>query len=478
LKEQGPAITIYDTRTGRERPFVPVRAGRVGIYVCGVTPYAPPHVGHARPLVIWDVIRRHLERRGFLVTLVQNFTDVDDKLIERAAEEGVTVAKLAARHSEAYLALMERLMVRPPDVMPRATDHIADIIELIGRLLEGEYAYTTHGDVYFRVERADDYGLLAHRDSEAMRAGARLEPNPLKRDPRDFALWKHQAPGEPWWRSPFGGGRPGWHVECSAMAHRYLGEEIDLHGGGLDLVFPHHENERVQSEAGYGTRPHVRYWVHNGLVTTNGAKMSKSLDNGADLADLLDRFGGPVVRGYLLSAHYRSPLEFSLGGLSEYARAYERVQRLHEAVHDARPPDGALRGEAGERLETFPERLLAALDHDFNTARAQAELFEMIRAANSLLASPSPERERARGFARRNLEVADRALGLWAPGQVPKPGAVPEPVLTLLARRSEARRRRDYAEADRLRAEIQALGYEVQDTPEGSVARAPFERRV
>lgn len=477
MEETGPAITIYDTRTASERPFVPAHPGRVGIYVCGVTPYAPPHVGHARPLVIWDVIRRHLERRGFLVTLVQNFTDVDDKLIERAQREGLSVAELASRHSHTYLGLMDRLLVQPPDIMPRATDHVSDIIELIGRLLEGEYAYTSQGDVYFRVEQAEDYGLLAHRDAEAMRAGARLEPNPRKRDPRDFALWKRQMPGEPWWPSPFGGGRPGWHIECSAMAHRYLGPEVDLHGGGLDLVFPHHENERVQSEAGYGVTPHVRYWVHNGLVTTDGTKMSKSLENGADLVALLDRFGGPVVRGFLLSAHYRSPLEFSPEGLSEYARAYERIWRLHEVTHDARPPARDVSGEAGERLRTFPERLLAQLDRDFNTARAYAELFEMIRAANSLLAGPSADRENARGFVRRNLAVADRALGLFS-GRAMDAVTVPEAVQTLLLRRADARSRRDFAEADRIRSEISALGYQVEDTPDGSVARLQGERRV
>ncbi|MGC8487702.1 MAG: cysteine--tRNA ligase [Clostridia bacterium] len=470
-------ITIYDTRTGSERPFVPVHPGRVGVYVCGVTPYAAPHVGHARPLVIWDVIRTHLERRGYLVTLVQNFTDVDDKLIERAAREGTSVTDLAARHSAEYLSLMKRLMVRPPDIMPRATEHVADIIDLIGRLLQGEYAYTSHGDVYFRVEEARDYGLLPRRDVEAMKAGARLEPNPLKRDPRDFALWKRQEPGEPWWPSPFGDGRPGWHVECSAMAHRYLGTEIDLHGGGLDLVFPHHENERVQSEAGYGVPVHVRFWVHNGLVTTDGTKMSKSLENGADLAELIHRYGGPVVRGFLLSAHYRSPIEFSLEGLSEYARAYERIERLREATADAAPSAHDLPGEAGGRLMAFPERLLQALDRDFNTARAFAELFDMIRAANSLMAGPAADRENARGFARRNLEAADRALGLFEHDGTAISGSLPDDVRTLVERRDEARARRDFAEADRLRDAIKARGYQVEDTPEGSVARAVSGRR-
>ncbi len=476
---EASAISIYDTRSGTERPFTPAHPGQVGIYVCGVTPYAPPHVGHARPLVIWDVIRTHLERRGYLVTLVQNFTDVDDKLIERASRDGVAVEDLAARHSGQYLHLMERLLVRPPDIMPRATEHVADIIDLVGRLLEGENAYTSQGDVYFQVASAPDYGLLPRRDAEAMKAGARLDPNPAKRDPRDFALWKRQIPGEPSWRSPFGGGRPGWHVECSAMAHRYLGTEIDLHGGGVDLVFPHHENERVQSEAGYGVRPHVRFWVHNGLVTTDGTKMSKSLENGADLASLVDRFGGPVVRGFLLSAHYRSPLEFSMEALSDFARAYERIKRLHLATINAAPPARDLPAEEGERVMNFPVRLLRALDRDFNTARAFAELFEMVRAANALISGLSSsggpvtdrDRENARGFARRNLAMADAALGLFARTQTEEQNPVPDEVEGLLEARRLARSRRDFTEADRIRDQIAALGYQVEDTPDGSTAR-------
>jgi len=463
-------IWIYDTRAGEERRFEPVHPGRVGIYVCGMTPYAPPHIGHARFPVVWDVIRRHLERRGYLVTLVENFTDVDDKLIERAAVEGTSVAELAARHAAEFLQAMKALRVRPPDVMPRATDHIGAIVALMRRLMAHRYAYARDGDVYFRVGRCPDYGLLARRHPDALRPGARLEVNPAKEDPRDFALWKHEQPGEPSWPTPFGPGRPGWHIECSAMAHEYLGPVIDMHGGGLDLIFPHHENERVQSEAGYGVPRHVRYWVHNGLVTTGGIKMSKSLDNGRDLTALIDRYGPMTVRGYLLSVHYRSPLEFSTDALEEFGRARERIARLWEQVADAEPPRHLVGGDAGDVLVSFPGRILDALDADFNTARAWAEVFEMVRAANSLIQSGGDDREAARGFARRNLLLVDEALGVLDAEAGP-PATLPPGIAELVARRSEARAAKDWAAADRLRAELVARGYVVEDTAEGTVVR-------
>lgn len=461
-------IWVYDTFRGRERRFEPVHAGRVGIYVCGVTPYAAPHIGHARPSVVWDVIRTHLERRGYVVTLVQNFTDVDDRLIERATDEGVSVAALAAQHMAEYFQAMNALGVRPPDVMPRATEHIEAINELIGRLLGQGVAYARRGDVYFRVASRPDYGALARRHPEAMRAGARLDINPDKDDPRDFALWKREQPGEPAWESPFGRGRPGWHVECSAMAHQYLGDVLDMHGGGVDLVFPHHENERVQSEAGYHVPSHVRFWVHNGLVTTDGVKMSKSLDNGQDLAGLINRYGARNVRGYLLSVHYRSPLEFSVNALEEFGRARERIVRLWSQVHDAEPPRRRVGGEAGQVLDDFPARLLDALDGDFNTARAWAEVFEMVRAANSMVQAPGPDREAARGFARRNLAVADQALGLLDPPSPPA-ASLPVAVASLVSRRAQARMARDWATADQLRDAIWAQGYVVEDRVEGTV---------
>ncbi|MCL8206477.1 MAG: cysteine--tRNA ligase [Actinomycetia bacterium] len=468
-------ISVYDTRAGAERPFEPVTPGVVGIYVCGITPYAEPHLGHARPAVVWDVIRRHLERRGYLVTLVQNFTDVDDRIIERAGREGVSAAAVAARYAEAYWQAVLRLGVRPPDYMPRATGNIPAIVDLIRRLVDKGYAYQAGSDVYFRVRKFPAYGALSHRDPDEMRTGARVEPNPLKEDPLDFALWKGARPGEPAWDSPFGPGRPGWHIECSAMAWRFLGPVVDLHGGGVDLIFPHHENEIAQSEAALDTQPHVRYWVHNGLVTTDGVKMSKSLDNGMDLARLLDEFGPAVVRGYLLSVHYRTPLDFSLAALDDFRRAFARVARLWEAVADAPPGAEPPGGPEGRILEEFPGRLLSALDRDFNTAAAWAAVFDMIRAANALLRAGGPTAAAAAGLARRNLVEADRALGLLLAGAVevarPTTPAVPPEVMALVAERDRARAARDWPRADALREEIGRRGWRVEDTPSGPVVR-------
>jgi cysteinyl-tRNA synthetase len=464
-------ITVYDTRTGRERPFEPLVPGQVRIYVCGITPYDRPHIGHARPAVIWDVIRRHLERRGYVVTLVQNVTDVDDRLIERARALGVDPQELARRHTETYRQLMQALDVRPPDYMPEATHNIPAIVEIIERLLDRGLAYSAGGDVYYRVRRFPDYGTLSHRDPDAMRAGARIDPSPLKDDALDFALWKGERPGEPSWSAPWGPGRPGWHVECSAMAWRYLGPVIDLHGGGVDLIFPHHENEIAQSEPALQVSPHVRYWVHNGLLTIDGIKMSKSLGNGADLEELVAAFGARTVRGYLLSTHYRTPMEFSREGLAQFERALERITRLWEEVAEAPPAAVPLEGPDGEVLTTFPLRLLAALDADFNTARAWAEVFEMVRAANTVIHGGGEAAAAAKGLARRNLLEADAALGLLPGSARPPVTKLPAAVEKLLAAREEARRRKDWATADALRDQVLALGFRIEDTREGPVAR-------
>lgn len=468
-------IRVHDTRTGVDKPLVPHREGHVGIYVCGITPYAEPHIGHARPAVVWDMIRRYLERRGFLVTLVQNFTDVDDKIIDRAQGLGISPEALAAQYSEAYWQALRQLGVKYPDYMPRATGNIAAIIELIERLLVKGLAYQAGSDVYFRVRRFPSYGALSHRDVEDMRSGARMEVNPVKEDPLDFALWKGARPAEPFWESPFGPGRPGWHVECSAMAWRYLGPVVDLHGGGLDLVFPHHENEIAQSESALDVAPHVRYWVHNGLITTQGIKMSKSLDNGTDLRGLIQRFGPLVIRGYLLSLHYRSPLEFSWAGLEEFSRAHARVLRLWHLVEGANPAEDLVPGPEGDYLRQFPDRFFAALDQDFNSAKALAELFEMVRMTNQLMRQGGRIAEQARSMGRQNLLEANGILGIFTPNVASgEDAAVPSTVMELVERRQAARANRDYVLADELRSQVKALGYHIEDTPEGAVVQ-PLE---
>ena len=468
-------LAVYDTATGAMRPFGSRVPGQVTAYVCGITPYAEAHLGHARPAVVWDVITRHLQHRGYRVTLVVNITDVDDRLIERAAAAGVSVAALAEENAARYLADMRRLGVEDPTYLSRATENLEAIQTLIERLLANGAAYQAGGDVYMRVRSISDYGALSHRRIDDLLVGVRITPNPHKEDPLDFALWKGERSGEPSWPAPFGRGRPGWHIECSAMAWRYLGSWVDLHGGGVDLVFPHHENERVQTRAALDPQeaPGVGYWVHNGMVTTSGVKMSKSLGNGAALSELIQRYGAAAVRGYLLSVHYRSPLEYSEAGIIEFARGLDRVARLWDAVEDAPPAAEPIAGELGETLSRFPMRLDEALDADFNTAAALGHLFDMVRAANTLIADGS---HAAAGLARRNLLVARGALGLPLAGG--SPAAVPGPpadVATLVDERSTARAAGDFARADALRREIHAAGWVVEDSREGPVLRPRSE---
>jgi cysteinyl-tRNA synthetase len=340
-------IMVYDSLRRQKVPLVPIEPGHVRIYTCGVTPYASSHLGHARPAVIWDVIRRHLKRRGYLVTYVQNFTDIDDKIIRRAHEEHIAVTALAERHIREYEAMMAQLGVQPPDISPRVTDNIEEIIDFIQRLIAHGHAYAEQGDVYFAVRTDPQYGTLSGRQVEAMMDSGRIEPSPYKHAPEDFALWKASAPDEPGWDSPWGRGRPGWHIECSAMSCKYLGTRFDLHGGGVDLIFPHHENERAQSRAYSGQEP-VSIWVHNGLITRGQVKMSKSLDNGAGLADLLRTFPPLVVRTYLLSVHYRSPLEFEPARLTAWQTAMQRLWHFWAEVQTPSAPRQAT-GLAGLR---------------------------------------------------------------------------------------------------------------------------------
>ncbi|MDA8200457.1 MAG: cysteine--tRNA ligase [Thermaerobacter sp.] len=469
-------LAVYDTATGTVRPFASRVPGQVSAYVCGITPYAEAHLGHARPAVVWDVITRHLQHRGYRVTLVVNITDVDDRLIERAAATGVPVAALAEENAARYLADMRRLGVEEPTYLSRATENLEPIVTLIERLLARGAAYQAGGDVYMRVRSIPDYGALSHRRLDDLLVGVRITPNPHKADPLDFALWKGARPGEPSWPAPFGWGRPGWHIECSAMAWRYLGNWVDLHGGGVDLVFPHHENERVQTRAALDPQdgPGVGYWVHNGMVTTSGVKMSKSLGNGTALSDLIQRHGAAAVRGYLLSVHYRSPLEFSEAGMIEVARGLDRVARLWDTVKDAPPAAAPLPGELGETLFQFPMRLDAALDADFNTPAALGHLFDMVRAANSLIADGTLA---AFGLARRNLLVARDALGLvlTTGGSAGPPRELasgpPAAVAALVAERTKARAAGDFTRADALRHKIQDAGWVVEDRRDGPVLR-------
>jgi len=480
-------IRVHDTLTRAKREFTPATEGLVRIYVCGVTPYAETHIGHARPSVFWDVVRRYLEYSGYRVRLVQNFTDIDDKVIARAQAEGEDALSISRRYSEEYLHLMTLLGVRPADVHPKVSEHVDDILRMVKVLVDRGVAYERDGNVWFDVTRFPGYGKLSGRPLDELRAGARVEVDPEKRHPGDFALWKRAKPGEPSWPSPWGPGRPGWHIECSVMALKYLGADLDFHGGGTDLVFPHHENELAQSEAATGER-FCRFWVHNEMLNLRGEKMSKSLGNVVTLKEALDRAPGGAVRLLLLGAHYRKALDFDFDLLEENRRAWRRlndaVDRLRaSAGREAGLPDEAasLVGAAIEARRRFEE----AMDDDFNTPEALAALFDLTRQVNSALAgrvtrtsAGRAETDSAGGVAGA-LEAMEE-LGGGVLGVVEEADAARSSVADaddgrilelLIEVRKRLRDSRQFSLADYIRDSLAELGYELQDGPEGTTAR-------
>ena len=467
-------MRLYNTLTRQVPEFVPKQAGRVGMYVCGPTVQDVPHFGHARAAIVPDVLRRYLEWSGYEVFHVRNITDIDDKIIARAEAEGRLAAEIAERYARIWEEQITRLNVLPPHVAPRATGHIIEMIELIDRLIEIGAAYEAGGDVLFSVRSFPEYGKLSGRDVNELRAGARVEPGEEKRDPLDFALWKAAKPGEPSWPSPWGPGRPGWHIECSAMSTKYLGDGFDLHAGGLDLQFPHHENEIAQFEAATG-RPFARWWVHNGLLTINAVKMSKSLGNFITLGEALDRYGPSALRMFFLSAHYRSPIDFAEDRLIEARAAYERLRAFVRAAGDLEPakttvkgrgaPSGAretplMAAEANDARAQFR----AAMDDDLGTPQAQAVLFDLVTAGHAHLAAG---RKDEATVARDTLLELAGVLGYELTQDGTGLTTLSPLVEELLVLREEARARRDFAIADRIRARITEAGIVVEDTPDG-----------
>ena len=443
--------------------------GKIGFYVCGPTVQSPPHIGHGRSAVAFDAIRRYLMWRGYDVTFVRNVTDIEDKIIEKAAEAGEDVSSYARKMEQRFLDAYRRLGVLEPDVEPRATEHIPEMHELITTLIEKGAAYVAGDDVYFSVRADEDYGKLSGRDIEEMRAGTRIEPNEAKHDPLDFALWKGAKPGEPYWDSPWGPGRPGWHIECSAMARRYLGDDFDIHAGGTDLIFPQHENEIAQSETATGKR-FARYWLHNGMVNLDGAKMAKSTGNVVDLATALDTYGGMPLRLLFLRAHYRAPIEYSADLVEEAAEAYRRIGRLLERV-----PPADVQPDAGV-LDAFRE----AMDDDFGTPEAVAVLFDTIRDANRRL-DDGGEADGLVAAVREivtvlGLDAGDSSGGLdeeairavAAEFGVEVDGDIEAAIDELLSVRAEARKARDFATADAVRESLSQVGVVVEDTPDGA----------
>ena len=465
-------MQIFNSLTRKKEEFKPIHEGKVGIYACGPTVYNYFHIGNARPFITFDVLRRQLEREGYQVTFVQNFTDIDDKMIRRANEEGITVKELADRFIAEYYKDAGALGIRPATVHPKATEHIAEIITLISRLIENGHAYATpSGDVYYRVSAFPGYGKLSGQNIEDREIGAseRLNVETDKEAPEDFALWKAQKPGEPAWDSPWGKGRPGWHIECSVMNYYNLGETIDIHGGGRDLLFPHHENEIAQSEGATGKK-YVNYWMHNGFINVDNQKMSKSLNNFFTVRDIAKEYDLEAVRLFMLSAHYRSPINFSRDQIEAANASLNRLYTARNSLKfqiengEDRPLNADEEAFVG-RLKTYEKRFDEAMDDDMNTADALGVIFELVKDANVTI-QQSASREAAKA-ALNSLEAICDILGLLSR----KEDELPEEIAALVRERAEARKNKDWARSDELRNQIVSAGYILEDTKQGQKVR-------
>jgi len=488
-------MRVYNTLSRSKEPFIPREAGKVSIYVCGPTVYNHIHIGNARTFLSFDVIRRYLTWRGFDVTFVQNVTDVDDKIINRANEEGRPASEVALEYTESFIAAMRALGVEDPTVRPKATETIPQMIGMIERLIGSDHAYVVDGDVYFSVRSFPEYGKLSGRDIDEMHSGARVEVDDRKNDPLDFALWKSAKPGEPHWPSPWGDGRPGWHIECSVMSEEELGLPFDIHGGGADLTFPHHENELAQSEAATGV-PFVKYWLHGGMLQVNAEKMSKSLGNFLLLRDVLERYPAPVIRLLMLQTHYRSPLDFSDSRLDETTHAYGRLENLVRNLKWARSLAACGLGAPDEacssltlHIGTAREKFTAEMDDDFNTAGALAAIFELAKAANVFLAEYQVDlcMDDKEALLRAEelvvellgvlgIEMAEHVENAYpaevvtlAAGVAGYSGDDPEAAVdALMACRAAARIEKEWARADAVRDGLASLGFTIEDTPQGA----------
>ena len=458
-------MKIFNTLSRQKEELIPIEEGKLRIYACGPTVYNYIHIGNARPLCVFDVLRRYLEWRGWQVTFAQNFTDIDDKLIRRAQEENTTVPELAARYIEEFWTDARGLNVRQATVHPKATENIDEIQALIAQLIEKGYAYPAGGDVYFRAHTFAQYGKLSHQPLEELEAGARVGIGEQKESPADFALWKAAKEGEPFWESPWGKGRPGWHIECSAMARRYLGQTIDIHCGGQDLIFPHHENEIAQSECANGCE-FAHYWMHNGYINVDNRKMSKSLGNFFTVRDVAAKVGYEPIRYLMISSHYRSPINYSADILEQGVRALERLYHCRDGVAFAaqNAPAEWQEGEQQtlEAMSKRREQFICAMEDDLNTADALAAVFELAREINTAVAV-SPSKPLCDAMGSLFQELCD-VLGLL---YVDKNASLDDEIEAMIAARSAARKNRDFAEADRIRDELKARGIVLEDTAQG-----------
>ncbi|MBS6510680.1 MAG: cysteine--tRNA ligase [Clostridiales bacterium] len=452
-------MRIYNSMTRKKEEFQPVHEGEVKIYACGPTVYNFIHIGNARPLIVFDTLRRYFEYRGNKVTFVQNFTDIDDKMIRAANEQGITVKELGEHFIAEYFKDAQALNVRPATVHPQATEPIDASIHLISELIEKGHAYLAeNGDVYYDVKSFEGYGKLSGQDLEDREAGARIEINDVKRDPMDFALWKAQKPGEPAWESPFGMGRPGWHIECSAMSQKILGDTLDIHGGGQDLKFPHHENEIAQSEGATG-KPFANYWMHNGYINIDNKKMSKSLGNFRTVREITEQYAPIAVRLFMLSAQYRNPLNFSAELLEQAESGLKRIYNCVENLNYLISSQKKGKEQVAE-LDEFRQRFIAVMDDDLNTADAVSVIFELVREINTLTSENEDAAlaEQCLGILRELLDV----LGLWK-----EEDEIPEEILALAEQRAEARAQKNWALADEIRDTLKQKGYEIKDGADG-----------
>ena len=460
-------MEIYNTLTRKKETFVPQEEGKVKMYCCGPTVYNFIHIGNARPICLFDVFRRYLEFRGYQVTFVQNFTDVDDKIIKKANEEGVSASEIAQRYIKEYETDAKGLGVRPATVHPTVTGHMADIISIIQTLMEKGHAYQAGGDVYYRTRSFAEYGKLSHMPIDELESGARIAVGEQKEDPLDFALWKAAKPGEPYWDSPWGKGRPGWHIECSAMNRAIFGDTIDIHCGGQDLIFPHHENEIAQSEGASG-KPFARYWMHNGYINVDNVKMSKSLGNFFTVREVAEKFGYEPIKFMMLQAHYRSPINYTLEVIQQCQASLKRIYHCKEklTLTLTKASEGEMTQQQKETIDGLKQQFIAAMDDDFNTADAISAIFELVRQINTDCdRNPLPSKEYFT-YAQTLFDTLLDVMGIVIPEQ--KEEQLPDQVQELVNRRAQARKEKNFALADQLRDEIAALGYEVKETRQGT----------
>ncbi len=459
-------MKIFNTLTRQKDEFRPITEGEVKMYACGPTVYNFIHIGNARPLCVFDVVRRYFEYRGYKVNFVQNFTDIDDKIIKRANEENSDYKTVSEKYIEEFWTDVKGMNIREATTHPKATENIDEIINIIKTLEEKGFAYAVNGDVYFSTKKFNEYGKLSHHPLEDLGAGARISIGELKKEPMDFALWKNAKPGEPYWESPWGNGRPGWHIECSAMVHRYLGDTIDIHCGGQDLIFPHHENEIAQSECCNGA-PFANYWMHNGYINVDNVKMSKSLGNFFTVRDVANEYGYEPIRFLMISSSYRSPINYSIDIINQCKASLTRLYTcrdsldfaLENAVADSNDTDN----EVLELLAKRREQFITAMDDDFNTADAIAAVFDLVRDINTNVIEKNPSKALCEGAAALFDELTD-VLGLVYNR---KKESLDEEVEALIAERAEARKNKNWARADEIRDTLKAMNIVLEDTPQG-----------